>query len=289
MKAKCVVAVCVLFFIGLPTAFATNGKQLFDAYKANEKKMESSLKSMIMNQTMEGHGMVSEMTIYKKAEKMRMESVVKKSSNPMMGKAGEKSIMINDGKKSWSFSPMMGKVAIPDVGEGDDTRTPQSVKDLGKETVSGIACRKIEVMYTYGEKEILWISEKDSVLVKEENGDAEDKTVIVYSDFKTVSGYPMAHLIKTYENGQLTDTVRVTSLDINKRIDDTLFNPDLVKGYGSGKSDKGRKRPAQQGDKMEDKASMDMMQMAMEIQRLYQNGEVEKAKALEKKMKTMMQ
>jgi hypothetical protein len=36
-------------------------------------------------------------------------------------------------------------------------------------------------------------------------------------------------------------------------------------------------------------AGMNMMQMALEIQRLYQNGEVEKAQALEKKMQKMMQ
>ncbi|MBU1168296.1 MAG: outer membrane lipoprotein-sorting protein [Proteobacteria bacterium] len=283
MKFRVAIILAVVFITGQSLAFAANGKQIFDAYKAKEQTFESTAKNVVITQTLEGQGMSADMTVYKKGSKMRMESVVKMGGNPMMGKAGDKSIMINDGKTMWSFSPMMGKVTTPSDSMEGETRAPEKVKALGKETVSGVSCWKIEVVYPYDEKETLWISEKDAILIKEERGDEEGQTTVVYSDIKTVKGFPIAHLITTSEDGQVTDTVRITSLEVNKKIDDTLFNPDLVKGYGKGKSAGMGDNPMNQG------GAMEMMQMSMEIQRLYQNGEVEKAKALEKKMQSMMQ
>lgn len=280
----------VLAVVGLMVvspAIAADGMGFFKAYQAAEKKHEVAAKTMTVRQTIEVQGMTAEVTLAKKGKKMRMESVVKTSPNPMMGKVGDKTIVIDDGTQSWTFSPMLGVMKLAHDDEDNETdRTPLGVTDLGRETVSGLACRKLDVDYGDGEIKRLWISEKDRVLVKEESGMDDDRTTVIYEDFKTVSGRPFAHRITTYEAGERLDTVRIASVVFNAPVDDALFDPNRVKGYarndaagGKGRGGKGKQPSAD---------PMLMMQMTMEIQQLYQSGQVEKAKALEKEMQSMM-
>lgn len=272
---RLIVVPAVLCLMGPALTDAADGRALFDAWKAREKAFESSVKTMTLRQTIEAQGLIADVTVYKKGKKMRMESLVKTSPNPMMGTAGDKTIVIDDGTRAWTFTPMVGKMELPHDGEEDLERSPQQVTDLSRETVSGIACRKLDVVYPDGEQERLWIREKDPVLVKEEGGMDNDQTLVVYSDFKTIQGWPFAHRISTYEDGELIETVRVVSVDVNTSVDDLLFNPHRVNGYD------------QAGTPGAD--DMGMMQMAMEIKQLYQSGQVEKAKALEKHMQSMIE
>jgi outer membrane lipoprotein-sorting protein len=268
-------------------AIAADGMAFYKAFQAAEKKHEASAKTMTVRQTIEAQGMTAEVTLSKKGEKMRMESVVKASPSPMMGKVGDKTIVIDDGIQSWTFSPMMGVMKLAHEDEDDeDDRMPVQVTDLGRETVSGLACRKLDVDYGDGEIERLWISEKDRVLVKEESGMDDDRTTVIYEDFKTVNGRPFAHRITTYEAGERLDTVRIASVVFNASVDDALFDPNRVKGYARNDAAGGKG----QGGKGKQQATdpMMMMQMSLEIQQLYQSGQVEKAKALEKKMQSMM-
>lgn len=280
----------VFVVVGLMTAsqvLAADGMAFYKAYQAAEKDHEAAAKTMTVKQTIEAQGMTAEVTLSKKGDKMRMESVVKASPSPMMGKVGDKTIVIDDGKHSWTFSPMMGVMKLAHEDEEDEAdRMPVQVTDLGRETVSGRVCRKLDVDFGEGEIERLWISEKERVLVKEESGMDDDRTTVIYEEFKSVGGRPFAHRITTYEAGERLDTVRVASVVFNAPVDDALFDPNRVKGYdrkgvpgGAGSGGKGKQQTAD---------PMMMMQMSLEIQQLYQSGQVEKAKALEKKMQSMM-
>ncbi len=271
MRFKLSIGIAVLFFILQTSAFAISGQQVYDKYKKTEKKMEISVKSLIMVVKMDTAGTLLETTVYKKGKKTRVEAVIKKSANPMMGKPGQKNISIDDGVNTTVFNPMMGKMSMPSEKIKEDSRRPSSIEYLGKENVSGIKCYKIKASF-HDETETLWISVKDFVLVKEKDGEG---TTVVYSRFSNTGGFLMPYLTQTYEDGVIESTAKVVSAKVGVRISNSKFNPANVKSF------KKVKRSAKQTK------AMTMMKMGMEIQRLHMNGETEKANALTIKMQQM--
>ena len=241
--------------------------------------MERSIKSLIMVVKMDTSGTLLETTIYKKGKKIRVEMLVKKSANPMMGKPGQKTISIDDGVNTTVFNPMMGKMTMPSDKAKKDSRRPSKVRYLGKEKVSGINCHIIKANFYGGERETLWISARDFVLVKEKDSEG---TTVVNAGFRRVGGFLMPYNTKTYEEGALESTSSIKSVKVGAWISNSKFNPAKVKGF------KTAKRPGAMSGKQGVKV-MSMMEMAMEIQRLHMNGETEKAKALTIKMQQMAQ
>ncbi len=280
MKLKLSIGIIALFFIMQTSAFAITGQKVYDKYKQSEKKMEKSIKSLIMLLEMDTAGTVVETTIYKKGNKMRVESVIKKSTNPMFGKPGQKSVSIDDGITTTVFHPMMGKVSTPSEKAEDDSRLTKKIKYIDKEKVAGIQCHKIKVRYQSGEQETLWIAAKDYVLVKEKDGEG---TTTINSNFKKIKGFRMPHMTQTSVNGSVQATSKVKSAKAGVKIANSKFNPAKVKGF------KTVKIPGTGAQPQGDGQMMNMMEMAMEIQRLHMNGETEKAEALTKKMQQMGQ
>lgn len=273
MKLRLSVGAAVLLFILQTSAFAITGQGVYDRYKQTENRMERSIKSLIMVVKMDTSGTIVETTIYKKGKKIRVEALVKKSNNPMMGKPGQKTISIDNGVNTTVFHPSMGKMTMPSEKAKEDNRRPSNVQYLGKENVSGIKCHKIKASFYGGESETLWISARDFVLVKENDGEGSS---IVNSSFKRVGGFLMPYVTKTYEEGALESTSRVKSAKVGAWISSSKFNPAKVKGFKTTKN---------QGKQVN--KAMSMMEMAMEIQRLHMSGETEKANALTKKMQQM--
>lgn len=288
MKLKLSVSIAVIFLMMQTSAFAITGQQVYDRYKQSDKKMEKAFKSLKMVVEMNAAGTVTETTIYSKGKKTRVESVVKKSNNPMLGQPGQKSIVIDDGINMTTFHPMMGKMVMPSDSAEDEKRAPESVKYIGKEKVSGIKCHKIKAQFYGGEKETLWIAVKDYILVQQKD---DDGTKTVNSDFKKIKGYRLPYLTRTYENGSLESSSKVKYAKAGVSISNSKFDPAKVKGFKSAKKGKGKKRGANQPPQMGEQAvdMMNMMEMAMEIQRLHMNGETEKAEALTRKMQQMGQ
>jgi hypothetical protein len=144
---------------------------------------------------------------------------------------------------------------------------------------------------------VLWIAEKDYILVKESSGG----NMTINSDFRKVNGHRIAGKIVDYEDGSINQTSVLKSIRVNRKIDNALFNPAKVEGYSSGNknnpvfpnqmTNQNSVNPSNQNmvDQNQLNKTMNIMQMGMEIQRLYQNGETEKAKELEKKMQMMLQ
>ena len=278
MKLRLFTGVAVLFFLMQTSAFALSGQQVYNKYKKTEKKMERSMKTLIMVVEMDTAGTVSETTIYKKGKKMRVDAVIKKSANPMMGQPGQKMVSISDGITTTVFHPMMGKMSSPTDNDDEDIANIRQIKYIKKEVVSGIKCHKIKVLFNAGDKETLWISAKDNVLVKEKG---DGGSVTINTDFRKTKGFMLPYKTTTYDDGAVEQTSIVKSVKVGAKISNSKFNTAKVKGFNKAKNGN---TPA-----LNNQANqvMDMMQMAIKIQQLHMNGETEKAEALTKKMQQM--
>ncbi|MBU0969869.1 MAG: outer membrane lipoprotein-sorting protein, partial [Proteobacteria bacterium] len=252
----------ILMLMGVSTAWALNGMDVFARYEAQGEKRELLADTLVLVQTMTAASMETQVTLYKKGKKSRIETIIKKSPNPMVGEVGMKSIIIDDGKSTWVFSPLTGKMEEPNSQDGEENKKPRQVDYISKESVSGIECHKIKAIYNEGEYEILWIDIQNDDLVKKEYFDGEEKETTINSDFRTTKGFVFPWQMKIESGGEV-QKMTVLSLKVNPSIPDSLFDPGRVKGYEDVAPDTQNAMP--QADKI--------MDMIGEIQRLYQNGE----------------
>eukprot|EP00767_Chilomastix_cuspidata_P000133 gnl/Chilomastix_cuspidata/10318.p1 GENE.gnl/Chilomastix_cuspidata/10318~~gnl/Chilomastix_cuspidata/10318.p1 ORF type:complete len:286 (+),score=35.01 gnl/Chilomastix_cuspidata/10318:186-1043(+) len=280
--------ISILFFLSVlfvaSTSFALSGDSIYKTYKANEDKKEKKIDNIIMEFESSSQGMISKAVVYQKGKKSRVEATIVKSQNSMMGSPGQKTIVIDDGEYTTMFSPIFGSNKTKNDKEEYDDMKPSSVKYIGDEKVSGINCYKIDVSYGgYLDKETMWISKKDYILVKkaENNGDG---LIELYSDFRKVKGYKMPFKTVSYEGDEEAETIIIKSVKTNAKIKDSLFDPEKVKGFKKASAPKERKDMSSSMDRMEE-----IMSIGMQIQKHYQNGEPEKAKALEKRLEKLTQ
>jgi len=276
---------CWLFIMCMLSAgsvvSAESGKHIYDSYRQTVKNMETSYSSMTMILRVVRAGMYTETTVYKKGNKTRVDSEIKKSPNPMLGKPGQKNIMIDDGIQTTVFTVMMGKMVSPSEQEIEGADQPDKIRLIGLETISGFKCHKLKVNYPLGEVRTLWISASDSVLVQEADPEG---TIVTYSDFNKVGEFQLPYLTEEHRKGRLESSSTIISVRIDDELPDSLFDPLQVKGFKTSQHGiQGSKIKTGNTDE-----SMTILEMGAEIQHLYQNGEVEKAKALEKKMQEMM-
>lgn len=265
------------------SGFGENGQAVYDRYTKAENKMEKALTNTIMTLTLEEQGNITESTVYIKGKKRRMETVVKKSSNPMMGNIGDKTIMIDDGMTSTVFSPLFGKMSSPSQQEADGMdKIPQSVDYLGKETMEGLKCHKIKVTGSYGEQRTLWISVKGDALVKEENSSDGEKTVTLNRNFKKVEGFLLPHTTESFEGGLLAGTSTITKIKTGVRLKASLFDPAKVTGYDKEPAIPGAPQFMNQAQMMGQ-----MVQMGLQIEHLNREGKTEEAQALQNKLEAM--
>ena len=138
----------------------------------------------------------------------------------MVGEVGMKSIIIDDGKFTWVFSPLTGKMEEPNNQDGDENKRPRKVDYLSKESVSGIECHKIKAIYNEGEYEVLWIDIRNDALVKKEYFDGEEKEIIINSDFKTTKGFVFPWQMRIESEGGV-QKMMVNSLKVNPSIPDS--------------------------------------------------------------------
>lgn len=282
MEQKMKMGLTLLMLVLMPAIVhsAMTGEEIYKKHVLAEKNMETKLSSMIMEVKSVSEQTEFSSVVYTKGNKSRIESTVVKSNIPMMGKAGDKSIIINDGQRTTVFSPQMGKhTTTNELYSKEDYETPPAVEFLGKETVSNIPCYKLRLTFdTYGDSRIVWISAKDFVMVKELYP-GNDETIELHSDFRDIKGIKIPFTTQSYEGENLVGTSTVQNLKVDARIDDDLFNPDQVKGF---KAEKPNKESEQAMNNLER-----IMSMSMQLQTYYQNGEIEKAKALEKELEEM--
>lgn len=273
----------LLFFLLSSQCFAVSGKKIYENYLANENKMEQSSKNLIIEVETSAENILSHTIIYHQGTKSRTETtIVKAPLNSPAGKKGDKTIVINNGKTTTIFSPIFGKQTTTNEDEEEENQTPSQIDLIKKENVSGIECFKIKLSFSdYDESKILWISASDYILVKQTELSEESYTEI-NSDFRKVNGFRVPFLTKTYEGDNLMETIQIKSAKTNANISSALFDPDKVTGYKEAAIPQETEDVNSNINKMET-----IMEMGMQIQKHYQNGEPEKAKALEKKLEEM--
>ncbi|WP_300668344.1 DUF4412 domain-containing protein [Desulfoluna sp.] len=272
----------VLVLLTAASGLSENGQAVYNQYKKVEKKMEKALGNVVMTLTIESEGNLTETTVYLKGKKSRMESVVIKSTHPMMGKSGDKTIVIDDGVTRTLFSPQFGKNSHPSDTDDSEEEAPQSVTYLGKEKIEGMTCDKINVTRPYGETETLWISVKGNTLVKEKSTNDGDTTLTLNSDFKKVKGFLLPHVTQTFEDGVLSGATTLSRIETGARLKESLFDTSKVKGYAKNSA------PVNASQAINPALMMGrMMEMGMEIERLNREGKTAEAKALEKQLKAM--
>ena len=172
------------------------------------------------------------------------------------GMAGMTMVVIGDGEQYWMVSSMMGKQQLP-AEEVDKYKTPwrcgeyvpRNGQIVGSETVNGRDCHVVVAMEVTFDMAKIWLDKETLDLLKvEAKPEDEDHTVMFFKDYRTVLGdlrYP--YTTEIHQKGELISTINVKTVEVNKGIADTLFDPDKVEVKGPSMQDMIKKMQEQQG------------------------------------------
>jgi outer membrane lipoprotein-sorting protein len=226
-------------------------------------KFETEIKDMTADMEMkastpQGEALMT-MKTFVKGELFRGDIEMKKipgGEGMPVGMEGMTMTVIGDGKEYWMVSSMMGKQQLPRE-EADKYATPwkcgeyipQSGKIVGSETVNGRDCHVVVAMEVTTEVAKIWLDKETLDLLKvEANKEGEDHTVMFFKDFRKVHGdlrYP--YMSEIYQGEKLISTITVKTVEVNKGLADTLFDPDKVEVKGPNMQDMIKKMQEQQG------------------------------------------
>jgi outer membrane lipoprotein-sorting protein len=226
-------------------------------------KFESDVKDMTADMEMKAttpQGQVSmTMKTYVKGERFRgdIEFTEMPGAEGMpSGMAGMTMAVIGDGEQYWMVSSMMGKQQLPRE-EADKYATPwkcseyvpQSGKIVGSETVNGRDCHVVIGMEETFEMAKIWLDKETLDLLKvETKQEGEEHTFMFFKDYRKVLGdirYP--YMSEIYQGEKLISTITVKTVEVNKGVADTLFDPDKVEVKGPNMQDMMKKMQEQQG------------------------------------------
>ena len=169
--------------------------------------------------------------------------------------AGMTMVVIGDGKQYWMVSSMMGKQQLP-AEEADkyampwrcSEYIPRSGKIVGSETVNGRDCHVVVAMETTVNMAKIWLDKETLDLLKvEAKPEDEEQTTMFFKDYRKVLDdlrYP--YVTDIYQKGELISTITVKTVEVNKGIADTLFDPDKVEVKGPSMQDMMKKMQEQQ-------------------------------------------
>jgi len=198
------------------------------------QKQMLGFESMIINGKMVQMGMEFPMTIYqKRPNKARMEAEIQ----------GMKIIQAYNGEIGWSIIPMTGSMEPLDMGE-DETKSMKQMGDMdgdlynwkekgfdltliGEEEMEGTAVFKINMVKPDGDEFIYYIDAENFVVLRVDTKiimqGAEMESSSTFSNFKPVNGIIMAHSVEQKMNGQLMMQMVLTSMEVNQKISDDIF------------------------------------------------------------------
>lgn len=244
-RLKVLIVVLSSMILVSSEALASDWTNLIKKAEAKYANFYKEVKDITMVQEMkivmpEGE-MTSEMKMMRKGEKYR---VATKMSMPNMPKGmGEmETIIISDGKETWTISSFAGKQKLP---EGDEVKHQgnlgwwdsfsKEAEITGSETIKGRDCYVVkfkEEAESYITR--VWIDKNELFLVKSESkGDKGGTMTIVYSDFRKIKGnWEIPYETEIFSDDKLVTTIKVRSLEMNKGLGDDLFDPDKVEVKG---------------------------------------------------------
>lgn len=219
--------------------------------------------TMIQEITMvsEKGNIVSNANFYYKGNKFRMDS---KTNTGQENAMNMETTILFDGTDMWMIAPFIGKKKISEKDQVKYQKDrswkwwadlARNGKITGTEKIGGRNCYVIEYI---SDKKVekdasapftkMWIDMDNLVQVKAEMMvDKKNKAIVLYTDFRKVPGnWEMAFKTEmfTEKDNQFISTVIVKSVDINKGVDDALFEigktekkagfKDMFKGMGAG-------------------------------------------------------
>jgi outer membrane lipoprotein-sorting protein len=200
----------------------------------NQEKL-SSVKSIKIQAKMSMMGQEMPMTVMqKRPAKIR-------SDIEMQGK---KIITIYNGKEGWMINPMMGSTEpqkIPDAQlEAALSETNffdseinnyaekgHSVEKLDDGEVQGKSAYVLQLNHKNGTKFKFYFDKSDYLILKTtakvSQMGMEIDVESFNKDYKKVDDILFAHTVEVHSNGQLFQTTKMTSIELNKDIEDSLF------------------------------------------------------------------
>jgi len=218
----------------------------YAGFSVDVKDMEIVMKTE--SKAMEGVG-PSEIKMFKKGEKFRIESQIKMPSGTDMpaGMKDIKNILIFDGKDSWSVNQFTGKKKLPEDANvsGKDLLSwwedlPTKGEIMGSEKVGGKDCYIVE---TWNEKDKDnkvkgWVEKNTLLLIKMESKSSKDKTfTVINSNFHKVKKWEMPYTKEIFTGGKLMTKTTIKTFNINKGLSNDLFDTDKVSMDGKGVPD----------------------------------------------------
>ena len=236
MKRTSIITVIALL-ITFSTSYAQNvDKILKDHFDATGQKKISEVKSQIITGksiiTSMGMNMPFVITLAR-PHSIRVESTFQ----------GSKMIQTYDGEKAWVLAPMMGRSEPTELTGNelklirnqsdmdgplwDYERKGNTVEYIGEEMVKESPAHHLKVTTPEGDIIHQYIDKKTNLLVKtattQTMGGAETELENLYSEYKTVKGITMAHVITTRMNGETITSVEIDDVEFNKSVDPELF------------------------------------------------------------------
>ncbi len=235
--------------VGINQGFAAEWSSIHKKLKGKYASFEKEVKDMTIVQEMQVHHdkkqVISKNKVYRKGKKYRVETSMPTPSNAENpGKMKPmKTIFISDGRNEWVISPFMGKKKLSpkkqknyQIGANWYDQLPTKAKITGSEKIGKHNCYVVDFTpndsFSFTK---IWLEKKNLLLIKGQGQKEEGRVLsIINSDFKKIKGmWEMPYKTQIYSGKQLSSTLLVRSLKLNKGLSDDLFDPDKVETKGN--------------------------------------------------------
>lgn len=212
---------------------------LKDHYKASAQEKMMKVNSITTSgiNTYAAMGMETGFTLYQsRPNKLRVEADFQ----------GSKIIQTFNGTTGWTYAPVMGINEPQEMGAEElktilsqaefqsplwDYKTKGKTLELLGETDDGSA-HKIKVTSENGDELTICINKKTSLIAKiisvQSVQGQEAEVEVEMKDYKDVKGIPTPHYIATKMGGQVANTIKMTSIEFDKKLDNSLFEKPVI-------------------------------------------------------------
>ena len=230
-----VLAITLLFFSLSPHVLSA--QEFASILKAHYKAAEQEKMTKVKNITTRGKnvysktGFESVFTIYQaRPGKLRVEADYQ----------GSKVIQTYNGERGWQYAPAMGMSDPVEIKgleletllsqiqfenplwhyseRGDTLEYAQQANDATDHLVLTSANGDIRHYYLDRESHLL-----SRVMFTQLLGGSETEIEILFKNYESVKGIPFAHQVVTRMNGEVVTTIYIEKVEVNKKIDTTLF------------------------------------------------------------------
>lgn len=217
-------------------AAAARAGQIEDlAARLNSKYagFDRAMNNVVIKTLEHSAGQVSNsMTIYRKGDKLRIESTVMIPGVQPKGAGGLTTVLLWDGASAWMITPS-GQKKIPGVNRGSFEAENNWWKEIahgakitGEQTVNGRQCYVMENPGRDARFCHMWIDKRDLVMVKAQARSPEGKKLEwLFSDFKKTGGWEVPFRTETFVEGQPVSTSVIQSYELGRELPDSLFEP----------------------------------------------------------------